>query len=427
MPGQNLLFYGTTGLAGTLEGQSQPDPALWLGDWRASQTLHSLQSTLTASQTAASRHYVTDASQIGAGVQAHRMKWLVMVTGPAALSAARVAAFDTATGVMKLDRPLPTAAASGNVYRLFSRGNVWPDVTAAQAATGESRYRCICFRNEHGASLSDLRIYFRDLSAGGPDFHRFHQSAANQPFLARSSDQVDLFDSLGQHDPAGGTDNFGNAGGWQNPFGYTVADTNVATLANNSSIAIWLRRVIPPASQFRRSVAVQLIVESSTTGSDPSPLAASALMAYDVAADAAPLVGDIAPDRFVHVEGGARLRGRVSRAGAPVAARAVRWALRSGDPGGIHTDDEPLAGLATTDAAGDVFATYRAPGAEFEGAVAKARLLIGAGEEVGDPQPRLSLAQTIDDGDAVSGDVTLPSATQSWDEDLAAGFWPAIA
>lgn len=436
--GQDLLWYGTTGQPGTADGQSQANPALWLGDFRASQTLHSLQSTLTASQTAQSRHYVVDSAQIGAGVQAHRMKWLVMVTGGAALAAARVAAFDTASGLFKLDRALPAAASAGDFYRLFSKGNVWPDVSAAQAAAGETRYRCIVFRNQHGGTINAVRLYFRDLGAGagGADFHRTHQGGSggggSSPFLNRATDQLDIFDSMGRHDPQGGPNNFGdvfgNAGGWQNPFGYATADTTMVTLGNTGIIAVWLRRRIPAGAGFRRSVAVQLIAETTTTGSNPSPLVSSALMVYDVGADATAPVGVVTPDRYTHVLGGARLRGRVTRGASVVGAQPVRWTLRPGDAGTLHTDDEPLAGWATTDVRGEAFATYHAPSsAAFAGEHATARMLIGAGEEVGDPQPRLSLEADTTDGDTVAADVTLPSSTQSWDEDLAAGLWPGIA
>jgi hypothetical protein len=427
VPGQNLVWYGTTGTAGTAEGQSQASPAAWLGKWRASQTLHSLQSTLTASQSAQSRSFLVDSAQIGAGAQAHRLKWLVLVTGPAAPAAARVASFDSATGTYKLDRPLPAAAASGNTYRLFSRNNVWPDVSAAQASAGETRYRCIVFRNEHAATLAAVRIYFLDLSAGGADCQRLHQTAYGTPFLSRANDQTDLLDSLGQRQALGGSDAFDGSGPWQNPFGFAVADTLVANLGQNASIAVWLRRRIPAGVQFRRSVALQIVAETTTTGSDPSPLITSAVMAYDVAADAATPAASIERDRYVQIGGGTRLRGAVTRGAGPEAARAVRWRLRSGDGGALYTDDDPSPGYATTDGSGVVYATYHAPeDAADEGADAQAQLVVIAGDELGDPQPRIALAAAADFGESASGDLTLPSLTESFDEDLAAPLWAAI-
>lgn len=391
--------------------------------------LHSLQSTLTANQATLSRHYLVDASQIGAGVQVHRLKWLCMVTGPAALSAARVEAFDTATGTYKLDRPLPISAQSGNVYRLWSKGNVWPDVSAAEAAAGHTRYRCIFFRQEHGVvGLTALRFYFRDLSAGGGDFHRTHRSSGLGPsaFISRANDTTDIFDSIGSRDPMGGADNMDGCTAWQNPFGYGVADSQIDALTNNpGGVPIWLRHRIPAGGGFRRSVAMQLVAQSTLGGLDPDPFASSVILPFDVAADADQPEGELEPDRWVHVGGGARLRGRVTRGAGPEANRVVRWVLRPGDLGSIHTDDEPFAGSDRTDADGITAATYRAPELELAaGLTAAPRLLIGAGDELGDPQPRISLVGLIDFGQDAGGDLTLPSSSQSYDEDPGLGLGP---
>lgn len=428
MPGNQLLFYGTTGTSGAADGGSQPNPALWLGRFRASQTLHSLLSTLTASQTTESRHYLVDSSQIGAGVQVHRLKWLVLLTGPAAGAAARVAAFDSATGVFKLDRRLPQSAASGNSYALFNRGNVFPDVSTTQARLGDTRYRCIVFRNQHAGALANVRIYFRDLGAvGGQDFARVHQANAavlgSPPFLQRASDTLDVLSATGAIDPQGGPDQFRDAGGWRNPFGYGSAGELISSHPQNQNVAIWLRRRIPAGSSSRRSIAIQVVAESTTTGSDPSPLVGSCVIAYDVASEDPTL--EIERDRWVALGGGARITATVRRAGAPQSGVRGRWALRPGDPGLLYTDDVPLADFATSDANGELAATYHAPSDPgFEGLDAAPRLILAAGDEVGDPQPRIALTSQTTFGFAVTADATLPQPLESFDEDPGAGFWP---
>ena len=147
MPGNDLIFHGTTGPGG-VDGGSQPDPADWLGRARASQVLHEFQSTLTAAQTAQSRYFVVDSTRIGDGEDVHVFKWLLIQTGTNALAAGRVMSFDSSTGTFKLDRLLgPGVAGIGDDYALFAVNNVWPDVSAAQAAAGEERFRCLVFRN----------------------------------------------------------------------------------------------------------------------------------------------------------------------------------------------------------------------------------------------------------------------------------------
>lgn len=399
MPGNDLIFYGTTGLSGTSDGNpSTPDPADWLGRFRAPETLHELQSTLTSTQDARGRHFIVDTARIGDGAQAHQLKWIAMLTGPTALAAARVMSFDTATGIFKLDRSLEGAgvAVAGDDYAIFPVNNVWPDVSAAQARSGEERFRCVVLRNQHGASITDVRVYLRVLDAGGRYLSRFNQKTGGAgSFLQRADDVTDLFDALGLRDPAGGPDGFVNTGGWLNPFGYAVADTSVTTLSNNTNIAIWLRRLIPAGLRFRRSIAIQLIVESTTAGSDPDPLAGSAVLAYDI--DGETITASIDVDRYVGIGGGARLTGAVLGDGLAIADRPALWSIRPGDLGSIFTDDDPAASYDVTDDDGQVGSTFIAPTSlAVEGEISHPRLIVGAGGEVGDPFPFTPQLQSID-------------------------------
>ena len=91
-------------------------------------------------------------------------------------------------------------------------------------------------------------------------------------------------------------------------------------------------------------------------------------------------------DRFVHIAGGARMEGEVLVAGAPVVNRPVRFDVKAGDQGTIATDNEPLVGFATTDEDGVAFATFKAPlNPAFEGDLSHPQMIVGAGEEVGNP------------------------------------------
>lgn len=392
MPGNDLIFYGTTGTTGIADGNpSTPDPADWLGRFRAPNPLHEFQSTLTANQSARSRHYVVDSSRIGDGEDAHVFKWLLLQTGSNALAAGRVMAFADATGTFKLDRLLgPSTAAIGDDYALFEVNNVWPDLTAAQAQAGEERFRCIAMRNQHGAAIVNVRVYFIPLMVAGDEVARINQDTGGLgSFIQRSDDVTDILNSQGQRDDEGGPDGFVGSGPWLSIFGYGTADTDVASLPNNQNVAIWLRRLTPENLRFRQSVAVQIVAESATGGSDPDPLAGSAIMAWDI--DGADPSAVIERDRFVYIGGGARLNAEVQAAGVDLPDRPVRWTLRPGDLGAIFTDDDPLAEYDTTDDDGEVQATYIAPELEvFVGETDTVRLIIGAGDEVGDPRPRVS-------------------------------------
>ena len=361
MPGNDLRFYGTTGTDGTADGDSQPDRSLWLGRFRASQTLHEFQSTVTTAQTDRDRHILVDSARIGDGADAHALKWLLVQTGPAALSAARVASFDTATGTFVLDRRTTANAAIGDDYAIFDGENVFPDVTAAQCVSGDTRFRCIVARNEHGVAVTNVKHHFQTLALGDVLFDRINNVVSGQPFLQRSDDTTDVLNSLGQRDLLGGPDNFSLSGQWNHPFRGAEAFEIDASLANNFGNAIWLRRVVPAGCKLRRSVAMMVVVTTDVTGSDPDPLVGAAIIAFDITGLTPQ--ASLVPDRFVHAGGGARLSAAVTdtTTQAPVPDQPVQFQMKAGDAGTVATDDDPVAPYATTDDDGLAGATYAAP------------------------------------------------------------------
>ena len=400
MPGQNVVFYGTTGPSGGAAGGSQPDPAQWLGRFRASQTLHELTSTITAAQVLENRHLVIDTARIGDGANAHTLKWMMVYTGLGALSVARVERFDDATGSFLLDRKLLGNAAVGNTYRLFAPNNVWPDVSPAQAVAGDERFRCIFARNENGAALVNVRVRLHALTVGGFELALVYSAldVSTQSFLQRADDTTDLFTANRDLDPLGGPDNFGTSAGgaeyWRSTFARAGAFPENASLPNNFGTPIWMRRQVPAGARKRASVAVAIVLDTLTAGDDPDPFVAGAVMAWDVLGDPS---GSLQPDRYVAVGGGTRLEGTVlAEDGSPLADRPVSFGLFPGDPGAIATDDDPIAGFARLDAAGRAFVAYTPGAAATAGETARVQLLIPAGEEIADPHPFAPQLQSID-------------------------------
>lgn len=387
MPGNDLVFYGTTGTGGGFDGDAQSDPSLYLGRFRSSTRLDEFQSTLTSNQGARDRHTVIDTTRIGDGDDAHELKWLLFQTGPAAIFASRIMSFDSATGEFKLEERTPSAAVIGDDYAVFARNNVWPDVSIAEARDGDEKFRCISFRNQHGVDIDDVSIYFEALNLDGSEFARIQQdqSPPLQPFIERSDGVTDILDSFGQRDPAGGPDNFVGSGGWQSPATLAMSDTSTLLIGNNFSIAIWMRRLLPALLlERRRSVAIKIVVETSTTGSDPDPLVGACILAFDVLGED-PTV-DLEVDRFVHIDGGARLKATVEDSGGPVPDADVNFDVRSGDEGTIATDGDPDVGFDETNEEGCAFATFLSPSDPiFEGDLTHPQAIVGAGDEVGDP------------------------------------------
>lgn len=430
MPGDDLIFHGTTGNEASADGASEPDPANWLGGKRASQVLWEFESTLTTAQDDRSRHEIIDSSRIGDGEDVHALKWIAIQTGNNAFAAARVGAFDSTTGAFKLDRALgPGNAQIGDVYRVFEPNNVFAAVSPAEALAGSTTYRSIVIRNQHGNGVTNGRCWFVPLATDGYEI-RLTQPGGNSiggvAFLSRPDELTDPLNSLGNSDPGGGADNFGGCNSWRPlPLSDASAQNAAASWTNLTNIPLWLRRVIHPGQRSRSSVAVQIIVMTDLTGSDPDPLGSSAIIAWDVAIGS--LEGELEPDRYVHRGGGTRFTARVQSAGIPVAEIPVQFAVRPGDLGSISADDDPAPDFGTTDSAGETGLTFISPELEAaDGTVSRVQMLIPAGDEVGDPQPRVNLATLATFSFAVTADLTIPQDEREFLEDPGWGMEPSF-
>ncbi|MCP4251073.1 MAG: hypothetical protein GY778_28885 [bacterium] len=381
MPGNDFRFYGTTGPGG-VSGGSQPDQTLWTGRHRASQRLDELQSTLTATQTIGNERFITDSARIGDGADVHAMKWILIQTGPAAMEAARVQVFDNATGQFTLDSPLPALAQSGDDYALFAPGNAFPDLTDQESEDGEARYRCVFWRNEHGASVADVRVHIQPLMADMDQWARLAQASVGAPFLTLTDEFTSPLNDLGQRQLSDASDNFAGSGGLTKPTTRASADAEVTTVANNAGLAIFLERIIPTFARRRRSVAILLTVSTTTAGSDPDPLTGGAILVWDV--EGVQPAATAQMDRFVHLEGGGRLETEVTSdlTGAPIADRPVKFAVATGDPGTIVTTNDPVTDFETTNEDGEAAGTYLAPAS---GTTADVEVQVPFGEEVGNP------------------------------------------
>ena len=290
------------------------------------------------------------------------------------------------TGGFKLERRFPALAGIGDDYAVFDRENVFPNVTLDQARDGDQRFRCIALRNEHGGIVTNVKLYFTAIGSSGQRMSRFHQGAspAIQPFLQRADGVTDLFDAFGQRDPLGGPDNFADSGAWLNPQTFPIADVTVGSIGINGVIAIWLRRITPENLRLRNSTAIMIVAETDVGGSDPDPLIGAAIIPYDI--DGETPAATLQIDRFVHIQGGGRLLGTVTNSAGPIRDRAVRFGIRTGDLGTIATDDDPTTDFDVTDEDGVAFGTFFASvDPADEGALSHPQVIVGAGDEVGDP------------------------------------------
>jgi hypothetical protein len=386
--GNNLRFYGTTlGSSGT----AQTDTTQWLGHHRSSTRLEQFQSTATASQTDRDRHILVDSSRIGDGADAHVFKWVLVLTGPGSLGAGRVMSFDSATGTYVLDRRLASAnVASGNFYALFQPNAVFPAVTDAQSIAGETRFRGIFMLNETSGTITVVRYHFVQLEGLGDGtraLSRLHQTTDTAPFMRITNEFTDVLGPSGSRVLGDASDGFAGSGGWEYPYSRDTAHPEDASLpfggGGGGGHGIFLRRVVPALSRARKSVAYLLIVSSSTTGQDPSPLTGGAIIAWDV--NAADPTLTFTPDRFTQLRGGARYTLHAERAGVSDPGLVARFEVDPG-LGTIHTENDPTTLHDTTDANGDAHVTHRASAATVdEGDPEDVRAIVTTGTEEANP------------------------------------------
>lgn len=336
------------------EGTAQPDPNASLGGNRSGTAIYNLQSTLTSTQTTG-RVFI-DTSQISAGADVHLDKWVVFMTGPAAVHAAPVTAFDEATGTFIIRDATPSLAQAGNVYRLHEAGEFWDAITAQESADGLTHHRLMYLHNETGVLLNAKRLYFRFLDVGRCDF-----------FVAASDERLDLQ----------GITLLGNE--TEEPDLTELLDVSTAftvqeflrplqdgaymevppagdrRLENSAASPIWLKRVLPPVTRRRDRVVLQLIHEFSNTGGSPDPLVTSMVIIFDLTGFTP--VSTLRRDRALRIGGGARYELSVvtQESGAPVPGEDVHFSQTAG-PGTLVEPTDPQ-----TDSAGEIFASYTAP------------------------------------------------------------------
>ena len=155
-----------------------------------------------------------------------------------------------------------------------------------------------------------------------------------------------------------------------------------------------------------------VICDSDVTGQDPDPLISGAIFPHDLLGTQ---TATLQPDRYVAIGGGARYTGQaLDVGGAPVPDRPLRWGLRAGDLGTVSTDDDPIAEYDTSDAAGEVFATFQAPTLPAAaGQTSHVQLILGAGPELANPKPRIALASIGTFRYAGAAEFTIPSTFRS--------------
>ncbi len=347
---------------GDVRGQNQGD---------ANKTWDAI-GTLTSAQGADLR-IVVDTATIGDGTDAHVGKAIMIASGAAIHDAARVIAFDTATGVFILEEPLSSAAGSGDTYHLYAVDSMIDDVDAADCAAGQTDYRCMYWRNESGIQAQKIYFFYRILGTGSApvDVEVFakRSPATNETSQADDEQGPPASQLAVEH---GGfvdaTQRFGLFATPNRPW--RDVTTNQPLASNNTHRAVWLKRTVKPNTRRNEFVIVQLTAEYRSA--DDSAIVSNSMLFAFVLDGFTPQI-DLQPDRgptltqqqlddgydaAIRIGHGARMTATVlaQETGLPVPDLEIGWELDG--PGELFV---PTVGL--TDSAGISRTTYAAPGA----------------------------------------------------------------
>jgi hypothetical protein len=329
---------------------AQPDPNASLGNYIASASNRLYHYQGTVGTVIFSSHAFIDASlplspsRVG--------DWVLLVTGSGFGSAAQVSLHLNFLGssLLLVSTPL-TGLTALDQYRLHAPNNLFDDVLAAEALTGEAEYRGIFVRNETGVALNAVKMYL-DLVHGG----------APAPALAVKDGMASQF--VGGNLPNENTapvlsTTLGDANArFEAFFNYDIAyDAGGAAAINNlNQRPAWVRRTVPANMGPQNDVVWRIVVQGTNTGGNPDPIKSCALIVFS-GEGFVPQVA-MQEDRYVYVGGGARVTATITdEGGNPQEEYDLEWSV-VGD-GSLDTT------TGQTDEDGQNTVAYTAPTSEL--------------------------------------------------------------
>jgi hypothetical protein len=359
----SFLYSGAASL-----GAAQTDPNASLGGWQSSTNPYHTEGSLTSAMTLANEF--VDTAQIG-NLDVAVGDWILFVTGTNALEARKVTAFTSGTGFFRLRDPLPNLGAIGNVYRVHGPNNLFDDVPSSESEVGRVEYRGVFAQQNSGVTLNDPAFYFSLVEGGtsSPEIAADDGHLTQFPeTLSSETDEPDL--SL-----------LGTNIRFERPLNYASAFPAAPATGfwlNTQNRALWLRRTVFANAREEGESVWAVIVETSDTGGDPSPLRSGFLIVFDL--DGYPEEIEIEIDRNVYVGGGGRVKATVlTSTGVPVENEYVGFSIETG-PGTLYDD----AGNDVTDENGEVAVTYHGPASDVvrtDGAPKLSFALVDGGDD----------------------------------------------
>lgn len=150
--------------------------------------------------------------------------------------------------------------------------NIFDDVSGAEAASGDTEYRCICFINAHGSlELQNAKVFLSDSNIGAGNAISFAVEVPATAGLTNGAAQT-IADESTAPTTINDTDHNGEGSGvsdWSTATSYaTGVAVNIgdhdANLGVGEIIFVWLRRVIGEAAPAASGVNFTVVLQGDT-------------------------------------------------------------------------------------------------------------------------------------------------------------------
>jgi len=289
-----------------------------------------------------------------------------MITGATAGEYAKIESVDTGSNSITLDRPLSALPQSGDDFRYARAGNVFANVTEAQAIAGRVDHRMLFFLKTNTGSEDNFRFYMVPVKDNGTIIEMMACGGAN---TLRVEDSIAV-ETDNPFRVWGNPFDNGNpaAADWQlanfiiNRYGIAAAtpvgDIGSEAVVQNAFITIWLRRNLPVHASAGECVYILYAYVSDASTQDPSADPDPFIVGFPIIFTIPEITYTltVAADRPLITSSTARVVGTIKDSdGNPVVGLNCWLEIASG-PGSLATDLD-----AVTDAAGQISAIYTAP------------------------------------------------------------------
>lgn len=352
---------------------TQTDPAASLGGVSPEESPNSTgelsqpyrETSINANATVPNQFVWDPTDGASVGIEPTVGEWAAVVNGAGAGGYGRIVSVDTpGTNLVTLDRPLPGLPSNGDDVRFFNTGNLFPNVTAQQAAEGLVDYRMVYGIKKNGGDEDNFRWWINPIQANGVRIEIFPganpETAPTEGSIANAT--TSPLTDFGKVSGAGASSTFAD-GATMNEYlsrGGAAPAWGSAAWGSNEQLGIWIRRTVPAGTQAGECLfSLNQYVDDATTQdatADPADFNIPCLFAFDIAQQEYAL--SITLDRRAYIDRTAKLIGTVTDGFGNAVEGVNAWFELVSGPGSVATDK-----TAFTNARGQITTIYTSPSA----------------------------------------------------------------